>query len=305
MSVLAITLPIFLLIALGFVLRSMHGITKDGIHALNSFVYWVALPSVILISFWGIDWFDPTTREVLLVNTGALVAFALLLVVVLKLLPLSGRTRGGLFAAILVGNTVYMGFPIGERALGEGNFDLFLAAATPHLVIGIALSILAIEYFALRSHSVKRYLKDFLFNPLIIALIAGISLSVLGASGSVVDLLKQPITMLAATASPVALVTLGAFLRSAFKFKLVGLALLAGIGKLAILPFAIFAAGLLIGFDENLLTASVLAGAMPTAVTSFVIAEKYNAHPELVASALFVSTLASVATIPLVLLNLA
>ncbi len=76
MSLLFITAPIFLLIALGYVLRSFRGITRRGIHTLNNFVYFISLPAVILISFWGIDWFDGDTRTVLLMNTVAVGAFA-------------------------------------------------------------------------------------------------------------------------------------------------------------------------------------------------------------------------------------
>jgi len=297
MSLLFITFPIFLLIALGYVLRSWHGITRNGIHALNGFVYFISLPAVILISFWGIDWFDEQTRWVLLTNTVAVVGFALVLPLLLRILPFAKRIKAGIFVSALVGNTVYMGFPIGERALGESLYDIFLAAATPHLAIGIAVSIIAIEWYVLKSHDPLRYIKDFALNPLILALAGGIALSVLNVSGELVELIKQPITMLAATASPIALVTLGAFLHGAFKFKLAGYALIATTRKLLILPATIYIVGQLFALDAVVVSASVLATAMPTAVTSFVIAERYNAAPELVATTLFMSTVCSLGTI--------
>lgn len=297
MEVLFVTLPIFLLIALGYLLRSFRGITREGIHALNNFVYWVSLPALILVSFWGINWFDPVTRQVLTANSIAVLGFGLALFIVLRLLPLSKKIKGGLFISGLVGNTVYMGFPIGQRALGEGSYDLFLAAATPHLVIGIALSILAIEWFVLRSHNPLRYLKDFLLNPLIIALAGGITLSVLEVSGDLVDLIQQPLTMLAGTASPIALVTLGAFLRGAFQFRLAGLALFGSLIKLGLFPFAMLSTAPWLGLSGDVLVASALASAMPTAVTAFVISEKYDAAPQLVATTLFLSTLGALGTI--------
>ena len=301
MSLLFITAPIFLLIALGYVLRSFRGITRRGIHTLNNFVYFISLPAVILISFWGIDWFDGDTRTVLLMNTVAVGAFAVGLLFLLSLLPFAKKTKAGIFVAALVGNTVYMGFPIGERALSGDVYDIFLAAATPHLVIGIAISVLAIEWFVLRSHNPIRYVRDFCLNPLILALVGGIALSVANVSGEVVELIKQPITMLAATASPIALVTLGAFLRGVFQFRLAGQALIATSLKLAAFPVVVFGVGQLFMLEPPLVTASVLAAAMPTAVTSFVIAEKYDAAPQLVATTLFMSTLCSLATVTVVL----
>lgn len=304
MELIFITAPIFILIALGYILRAIHGITRDGIHTLNTFVYYVSLPAVILISFWDIDWLNEATREVLIMNVLAIAGFAVVLLLFLHILPLANRTKAGLFVAALVGNTVYMGFPIGERALGSGAYDLFLAAATPHLVMGIAISVVAIEWFVLRSHSPLRYIRDFALNPLIVALVGGIILSVTQVSGEVVDLIKQPIGMLATTASPIALVTLGAFLRGVFKFHLAGLALMATILKLVVLPFIVYLIGHTAGLDVTTITASVLAAAMPTAVTSFVVTEKYNAAPQLVATTLFMSTVCSLLTITATLLLL-
>ncbi len=301
MSLFLITLPIFLLIALGYVLRMFRTITRDSIHSLNNFVYYISLPAIILVSFWSIDWFDADTRSVLFMNTTAVVGFAGVLFLFLKILPLKKRTKAGLFVASLVGNTVYMGFPIGQRALGDGIYDVFLAAATPHLVIGIAVSVLAIEWYLLRSHSPIRYVKDFVFNPLIMALVAGILLSVSQVSGEIIEILKQSLGMLAATASPIALVTLGAFLYGVFEFRLAGLALIASILKLTALPLAVFGVGHLFSLESAMISASVLAAAMPTAVTSFVIAEKYNAMPRLVASTLFMSTAFSLITITVAL----
>lgn len=290
-----------MLIALGYVLRMVRRITRDGIRTLNSFVYWIALPAVILISFWGIDWFDETTRSVLFMNTIALVGFAVGLLLLLHFLPFAPKTKAGIFVAALVGNTVYMGFPIGERALGVGTYDLFLAAATPHLVMGIALSILAIKWYTRRSRGWVRYAKDLVLNPLILALAGGIALSVSGISGVWVDLVKQAINMLAATASPIALVTLGAFLYGVFEVRLAGLALVAAILKLLLLPFLVYGVGQATGLEVDVVITSVLAAAMPTAVTSFVIAEKYDAAPQLVATTLFVSTLCSLGTITVLL----
>jgi predicted permease len=304
MELIHITAPIFLLIALGYGLRCVGGIKEHGIKTLNNFVYWLSLPAVILISFWGVNWYDPNTQAVLISNTVAILLFATLLFLLLRLLRVSKQLKAGIFISALVGNTVYMGFPIGERALGSEGFDIFLSAATPHLVIGIAISIIAIEWFVMRGHNPLRYLKDFLFNPLIISLVGGITLSVLKVSGPIVEIIQQPITMLAATASPIALVTLGAFLRGVFKFSLAGYALIASVLNLAVFPALIYVVGQWLSIPETTVTASVLAAAMPTAVTAFVVAERFNAAPQLVATTLFMSTVLSIFSISGVLLVL-
>ncbi len=301
MTLLSITLPIFILIAFGYALRMARGIDEGDIRTLNNFVYWVSLPAIILVSFWGIDWFDAVTRSVLAINMFAIIGCAAVLFVCVQLLPCARETKAGIFVSAIVSNTVYMGFPIGQRAFGEGGYDVFLAAATPHLVVGTVLSVLAIEWFVLGSHSPVRYVKDIALNPLILALVAGIVLSVSGVSGAALQVLAQPLMMLGATASPIALVTLGAFLRGALDTRLLLPALTATTLKLMALPLAMFGAGIFFVLPEPAHAASVLAAAMPTAVTSFVVATKYNAAPRLVATTLVLSTLISFGTITLVL----
>ena len=301
MQLLFIVLPIFLLIALGYGLRHSGIITRDGISVLNNFAYFVALPALILMSFWNIDWLDANTQNTLLLNTLFITIAAAILFSLVKLLPVSPDKQAGIFAAGLVGNTIYMGFPIGERALTAESFYLYVAAATPHLVFGIVLTILVIEWLIFSSQRPAQYVKDFLLNPLILSLLAGIGLSISGVTGLVIDLVKEVAQMLAVTASPIALVGLGAFLYGIFRPQLALWGLFATSIKVVVLPIVVFLVGSLLGVDSVMLLASILAAAMPTAVTSFVIAERYNAAPELVATTLFISTITSLVTLSLLL----
>ena len=110
--------------------------------------------------------------------------------------------------------------------------------------------------------------------------------------------------MLAVTASPVALVTLGAFMRGIFHWRLAPWALVATGLKLLALPIFVYMVGTTAELDAMVVAASVLAAAMPTAVTTFVIAERYNTAPELVATTLVMSTVLSLLSISMLLLVL-
>ncbi len=304
MSFLLIILPIFTLVGVGYLLRFIGLIDRQGISTLNRFVYNVSLPALIIMSFWNIDWRDTETLYTLIINTFLLLSFAFLLFLTLKLFPISPKLKAAIFASGLVGNTIYMGFPIGERALTEEMFSFYVAAATPHLVMGIVISVLAIQWYLSTSHGLYDYTKKFLFNPLIISLLCGIGLSLSGISGVLMGYLQEVGRLLATPASPIALITLGAFMYKSFIPKLAGWAVFGTAVKLAVLPLFLFIGGTLLDVDSEIMIASVLAGAMPTAVTSFVIAEQYDASPELVATTLFVSTLCAIGSLSLVLIML-
>ena len=62
MQTLFITLPIFFLIAIGYLLRRYKVLSEETSHTLSQFVYRVRLPAAILAAFWGIDWSNPAEK---------------------------------------------------------------------------------------------------------------------------------------------------------------------------------------------------------------------------------------------------
>lgn len=301
MDIVRILLPIFSLVGLGYILRYFDVLTEAGIHEINRFVYLVALPAIIFASFFKIDWHNSETVSILILNLFLFLVFSGALLVLVWLLPISGEHKAAIFAASLIGNTIYMGFPIGKAALGAERFTEYVAAATPHLGIGIALAVLAVEFFVVRSRNVSIYLKDFFLNPLVLSLFGGIILSILPIGAWARSFIMPPLEMLGSTASPLALTTLGAFLYGKFSHEHLGPSLLVVGLKLAVFPLFLFAIWknffpFVGGFE-----ASLIAVAMPTAVTVFVIAERYNIAPKFIAHVILLTTVISIATIPVAL----
>jgi len=301
MQIVGIIAPIFIIIGLGYLFRRLSLVQNQAIHILNSFVYYVSLPAIILISFWRIDWYDGEILKILGFNIFALFVFSIIILAIGEMFRLSRISKATLFIGALVGNVVYMGFPIGESAFGLDNFKTFLAAATPNITIGLVAAILVIEYLVVKSKNLKAYFVDFGKNPLILSLAAGVVLSLLKISADSIGIIYKPMQMLAATASPVALFALGAFFHKNFVYKHLDLTVLSSVLKLAIFPLLVFILAKLLNIQETGLNASVLAAAMPTAVTAFVVAEKYKMNVAAVANAIIISTIFSVATIFFVL----
>lgn len=296
-QILTIVLPIFVMIWLGYILRKHKLVREEWVHVLNSFVYYVSLPALILISFWEINWLDRQIYGILKFNFAAMLLFCGLLFAVLSLLKIRAKMKAALFLTAVAGNTVYMGFPLVGAAFGSANFAGVVAAATAHLVLGLVLSVVAVELWVVKSKKVKIYVNDFIKNPLIIALFLGIILSLVGVRGSVVDIIKRPIAMFGATASPVALFALGGFLHGRFMANHTKAALMATALKLLAFPALIIFLARFANLSGNDLGVSVAVSAMPTAVTGFVIAEQYGLDETFVANAILLSTAVSVLTI--------
>ncbi|MEK7617826.1 MAG: AEC family transporter [Patescibacteria group bacterium] len=297
MQILIIVLPVFFIILVGYIAGKSKLVKSGHLDALNDFAYYVALPALIISSFWQIDFLQKNLFTTIGYNFLASALFAFALIFGLNLFKLSNKTKAALFLSSLVGNAIYIGFPIGKSAFGEANFPVVAGAGAVHLVLGMFLGVLASIHWTQKHNDLKKYLTEFFKNPLILALATGVVLSFLPNFGVPEMLLKNTASILGATASPVALFALGCFLsqrshKIAFSYRFTTIAL-----KLIVFP--IFTFYILRQFNQPLVPSqiSMFLAAMPTAVSTFVIAEKFELNQALVADSLLITTALSTITI--------
>ena len=227
--------------------------------------------------------------------------FAIAAIIVLGSFGMSKAMKASVFMSVMVGNTVYMGFPLVGRAIPAEQYDAVVAVATLQLVLGLLFSIFAIEFWVVRSKKFKIYRDDLVKNPLIISLVAGLLLGLIAWQGKSADILKSSLAMLGATASPLALFALGAFMHGKFMKEHARASWIVSAVKLILLPLSIFGILRLLDLPHYIVDVSALLFAMPVAVTTFVLSEKYNLEKHFNASVIVLSTALSVIVLPLLL----
>ncbi|MDO8470230.1 MAG: AEC family transporter [bacterium] len=298
MNTFSIILPVLLLVAAGYYLRRFELMPEEWTHTLNGFVYHVALPALVVAGFWGIPWQVPGLAKLIGAGVLAFIAFALLVGILLALTPMNRRTKASVFLAAVVGNSIYMGFPIADGAFGDGHTAV-VALGTIFLVIGILIAIAGIEVFW-EPERTRAYLRSLARNPLAIALVMGIAV---GFSGwGVGGIVHQTFGIVGATASPIALIALGAFLRGTFVRDAAWHAALATALRLLIAPVVVFLGIALIGSRFQELGIATILAAMPVAVTTMSVADELDLEQSVVASSIVMSTLLALVTVPLILL---
>mgnify|MGYP001566021250 CR=1 FL=1 len=300
MSMFLITLPIFLIVAAGWLMRKFNIVKESWISVLNGFAYYVSLPALIIASFWDINFLDKKSLEIILWSLLAVSAFSLIIFLLLSIFKIKNDLKAAIFLSATVGNTIYMGFPLVSMVFGENYLSKGVLIGVIYLVIPLLISIFAIRYWHSNDHSLSRQLKDFFKNPLMVSVCAGIVLSFVNFDIAAINSVKKSFAMLGATASPVALFTLGEFLYGKFLKKNLELVFFVSSLKLVLFPLAV----IFISFyffkrvDFKVLT---LLSSMPVAVTTFVIAEKFHLNKDLVGNSIFISTVLSFLIIPLIL----
>ncbi len=300
MSIFLISLPIFLIVLSGWLLKKFKVVTDDWVHILNEFTYYVALPALIIASFWEINFLSGEARRLIFWSLLIMIFFFLFIFLLLSFFKISKSLKAAILLGAAVGNTLYMGPALVEIGFGKEFLPNAALIGVIFLIIPLAAVIALIQYWYCRERCLQKELISFLKNPLVISAAVGVVLSFLKFDEPLILGIRKSIAMLGATASPVALFALGGFLYGKFLKKDLGVVFLISFLKIIAFPLAIIISS---GFltKTNSFQILTLLSAMPVAVTTFVIAEKFNLHKDLIGNAILVSTIFSFIIAPIII----
>jgi len=324
LAILAVTAPFFALVLCGWLAARQHALPEAAIPGLNAYVLFFALPCLLFrfgASMPFAQLIDPVLVAIYTLCAVLMVALAVALTWRRRAGGAGVDMKNAAFGALVAAfpNTGFMGVPLLVALLGEAAagpvistvlIDLVLTStlclALAHLHVGGPAGAGAGRVASSPWASAARSLRSALTNPLpwSIALGAGVA-----ASGWVLPgPLLQVVRMLAESASPVALFTIGAVLWRAGRHahtqtplpQYLPVALL----KLFVHPLLVLCVGLLarqagIAVPAFGLTVLVLAAALPSASNVSLLAERYGADNGRVARIIMASTVLASASFPL------
>jgi predicted permease len=300
MSIFLITLPIFLIILSGWLLKKFKVVTNEWIRILNDFAYYVALPALIISAFGDIDFLNNESLRLIFWSLLIVVLFCSAVFIMLSFFKISQKMKASILLSATVGNTLYMGTPLIELGFGKEFLPSAALVGVIFLIIPLMFVIALIQCWYCREHCFRKELAGFIKNPLVISALVGVFLSLFKFDYPLILDIKKSITMLGATASPVALFALGGFLYGRFLRKDLGLVFLISFLKIIAFPLAIIVASGFLAKTNSFQTLTLLS-AMPVAVTAFVIAEKFNLHKDLIGNSVLISTIFSFITAPIII----
>ena len=266
LAVLSITAPIFILIGLGFFSARIALVNRDQVRGMGTFVIYFALPALVFKAL-----AERSLSEVL--NGPYLAAYAMASLSLFGIGLLVARRWRGLnlsSSAILamgmaVPNSGFVGYPIAVMVIGP---TAALAMALGMLVENLLMIPLALAIAEAGRQGgqgwtvVRETALRLLRNPLIIAIVLGLGMSLLELRLPVVP--ARVIEMLAAASAPVALFVIGATLNGMKAGGMAADLAQTSIGKLILHPLLMFAAlSLVPGIDPLLMVAGVLFASAP------------------------------------------
>ncbi|QAU35926.1 AEC family transporter [Janthinobacterium sp. 17J80-10] len=300
LTILGITAPIFLLIALGFAAVHKEMLARSDMRGLGYFVINFALPALLFKAMSQRALAEMVNIELMLVYTlGSLAAAAIALALTCVVQKRSLRSGAIVAMGMSLSNSAFMGFPVAQQLIGkEAGAMLALYAAVETMIMLPLLFTLAEigengqgHWTTVMGGILKRLLK----NPMIIAIIGGVAFSASGLALPVA--FARAIDMLSSASAPVALFCIGGTLAGLSLKGMTGDIGMIVAGKLILHPLAVFSIFLLLPFDNQVLrTAAILNAGMPMLSIYPILAQKYGKEG-ICAAALVVTTVMSFFTI--------
>lgn len=188
---------------------------------------------------------------------------------------------------VTFGNTGNLGLPIALFAFGQAGFDLAVIVFAVMAILSFTFGVWVVAGGGPPSRAFREPL---VWGTLLGALFLAMRWRVPVWLGNSLDLVGQ-------MAIPLMLLTLGVAI-SRLRPRALGRALWISLAKLVLCLAVPVAVGLAFGLGRLPLGVMVLQMSTPVAVTSYMLAAKYDARPDEVAGLVVVSTVISVVSIP-------
>lgn len=218
-------MPILLMIALGYLLRTLHFLGDSFYKQLNSFCYKVLLPVQLFYNVYQVDALQEVNWRVLGYTVVWIPIGVFVGMFAAKILIKERSQQGAFVQATFRSNQAILGLPLAS-ALGGNDAVIMASLATS---IGIPLfnisAVIVLKYYSIeegKKNTVKDILKAVITNPLILGVFCGIvcvairsfipvrnDILIFSLSNNMPSVMKA-VSNISPLASPIMLICLGA-----------------------------------------------------------------------------------------------
>jgi len=290
-------IPLFAVILLGFGAGRLGWLPAEASRALSRFVFLFAMP---IFLFDALAFTDPASLArpdlLLLMAGGSAVTFAAL--VGYGLLGGGARPDAVMRAVVSIWpNSLFLGMPAAIAVFGDQVAGPVALAAVFHFVVPVLCAVVGLSLSGAMGAGAWTTLRgQFLLNPFLWAAILGAGVSASGVG--VPSPLATFSDLMASTAAPVALFSLGLFMADV-RIRGLSLRVLVTVGaKLVLHPLATGTLAVVLGLWGSAAAGiAILMAAMPPAVASFIFAQQEEAATEETAAAVVLATALALVTV--------
>lgn len=294
------TIPIFLIIVIGYILKRIGMLGPEFIRDANKFNFNVTLPCLLVNDLMncGIkENFEPKYVFYCFFTT---IACIVLTWIFAKLIIKDKSIIGEFVQGSYRGSAAVLGIALIQNIQGDSGMGPLMIVGSVPLYNAFAVIILTLESPKKdKSLSFKQTLKKAFIgvakNPMIISIFIGVMLSYFDVT--LPTIMNKTISTLAKVTTPLALITIGAAFEGTKALKMIKPTVCATAIKLIIQPLIFLPIAALIGFNSSEMVALLIMYGAPTTASCFIMSKNMNHEGVLSSSVIVLTTLLSAFTV--------
>lgn len=294
-----VTLPIFLVMVIGYILKQMGMLNDNFVTVANRFNFKVTLPFLLFRDISGVD--IRAVFDLKYVLFCALVSTACFWLIWggTKLFLKEKSMRGAFVQASFRSSAAVMGLAFIENIYGSSAMGpLMIVGAVPLYNI-FSVIVLTFEGFHAekenKSEKIKQASINVIKNPIILGILAGLAVALIGIDFPVI--VDKTVSSVAQMATPLALVTIGAGFEGRKALAKIKPTMVASMLKLVIQPLIFLPLAVWIGFRGEKMIGILIMLAAPTTPSCYIMAKNMDNDGVLTASVVVMTTLLSAFTL--------
>jgi len=296
---------LFSLIVVGYVIKKLKIVNDSMKDDISSLVINITLPAFILSSMTSNFSREILSNSVKLVG----ISFSMYILAIIigwifaKAIQLEKDEENIYRYIIAFSNCGFMGYPIVNAVLGKQG--VFYAAI---FNLGFTTFVWTYGVYLIRINqetdnenmSVKEKLVS-VINPALVAVILGFSFFLIGIKLPYV--ISETLSMIGGVTTPLSMMLIGFILSEIHLKDIVSgwKIYLLSFMRLIVMPSLVYLVLSYFNFEGYLLQIPVLIAAMPAAANTAIISSRYNANYQLASKGIFITTLLSIITIPIII----
>ncbi|MGD8420653.1 MAG: AEC family transporter [Gammaproteobacteria bacterium] len=292
--------PIFLIIITGYLLHATRVVGETVWSAIEHICFFLLLPFLIIRTLSRANLGSVPIVDFITVLLVAILGMSALLIAIHALVWRRYPESGPSFSSIFQGATRFHGF-VAIAVIGPlyGDAGVTLAALALAIMVPLlnTITVIVLSIYG-RSDTRPEFAavtRRILTNPLILACLAGLVFNWLG----IPDILFDTVDIIGGGGLGLALLTVGAGMSFGHAAKQKLLLAIGVLTRMIGMPAIVIAMSWLVGLDGLPRTVAIIAGAVPTASSAYVMARKMGGDAALMSSIVTFQVIVAFFTLPL------
>ncbi|MBD5452496.1 MAG: AEC family transporter [Lachnospiraceae bacterium] len=284
------TIPIFLVMVAGYLLRRIHMVDDGFVKTLNAFNYKITLPVLLVVDLAEADFYAVwDTKFVLFCFLVTL--FCILAISLVSFFFIKDRLiKGEFIQASYRGSAAVLGVAFMQNIYGTSAIaPLMILATVPlyNVAAVVILSVTSPESGGFDKDSLKKSLKGIATNPIIWGILIGLILSV--ARIEMPFIINKTLHNFSVLATPLALIGLGAGFEGKKALAKIKPTITSTLIKLFAMPVIFLPLAATMGFRNEKMVAILIMLGAPTTVSCYIMSRNMG-HEGVLSSSCVVST---------------